>query len=152
MEKKQGSTTVKAEYRIYTDGDNVKVDLKFEVRKSGVAGTGKGVMAFQLIDGEGKPLFAHDKGFTVGADMLTGVATKTFEQSFTLFGGAADTLRTKGGGVAFTAQVERDTAGIPTSPNEWTSLLGSDIPDVLADLDVGKAREINGWSVKRIVK
>ncbi|KAB2399200.1 hypothetical protein, partial [Bacillus cereus] len=45
-QKHEGSTRAKANYRIYEDGNNVKIDVYFSVRKSGVAGTGSGVMAF----------------------------------------------------------------------------------------------------------
>ncbi len=153
MSKKSGSTTAKGSYKLFQEGDKVKLTLDFSVRKSGVSGTGKGVMAFVLTDADGNNLFKKEKGFTVGADAVRGTAKKEFEQTFSLFGSKAKKLLEEGGGAAFTVQVEKDTTGIPSSPGEWGELLGDTLPVVLGGLGVGNSTdEIAGWVIKRIIK
>jgi hypothetical protein len=144
-EKKKGDTTVKGSYSIVKDGNNVKIQIDFSVKKTGITGTGKGVVGFVLLDSEGKEVFKHEKGFTVGAD-LSGAVKKEDTKKITIFGDKWDKVV----GVALNVTVESDTIGIPTKPEEWKEALGKAVPHILGGLEVGKKTDLKGWIIKRI--
>lgn len=152
QQQSTGSTRSKGSYRIFEEGGKVKIKIDFCVRKSGVSGTGKGVMGFEIMNSDGKSLVKRDKGFTVGADAISGVAEKCDSQTITLFGNAAAELKNNGGAVAFTVRTEKDTIGIPTTPDEWKDTLGDAVPAILGSLGVGDSKDVGGWIIKRIIR
>lgn len=146
-EDTEGSTKAKASYSITRDDDgDVEVRVDFSVKKTGVTGTGKGVVAFALLDDAGESLFKIEKGFTVGADALDGVAKKEHSEFITLFGSRFD----KVAGVAFFVGATNDTIGLPTSPGEWTELLGEAVPAILGGLSAGGTTTVVGWVIDRL--
>ncbi|WP_192797072.1 hypothetical protein, partial [Bacillus cereus] len=121
-------------------------DVYFSVRKSGVAGTGSGVMAFALLGSDGLPTFKVEKGFTVGADATDGVNEKIFEQTFTIFGDRWDEVY----GNAFLLDETKDTIGIPGSLDEWKEWFEEDIAPIFEGLNSGDSQDFNNWTIKRL--
>jgi hypothetical protein len=145
-QKVMGSTQANGDYSIDQDGNNVKITLNLKVKKTGIAGDGKGVLGFALVDGNGNNILRHDLGLTVGANALTGVNEKNETQTITILGNKWNDVV----GIAFYVNVDSNSIGIPTSPNEWKSLLEQAIPDIFSALQAGKAASVKGWSIKKI--
>ena len=153
LHDQQGSTKTHGSYHLYTTADNkVKLDVHFSVKKTGISGTGFGIMSYAIVGADGNSIVRVEKGFSVGANALKGVAVKEFNQSFSFFGGVAQKLLNEGAGSAFLIDATRDTNGIPTSVGEWTNLLGgASIPQLLAGLGKGGTKQLGQWLLKKII-
>lgn len=151
--EKKGSTSVRGNYRLYvSENQQIKLDVHFSVKKTGMFGTGKGAMAIGLIGADGSTLFQYTKGLTVGARVPEGVARKNDDQSLTIIGPLAQKLISEGGYVAFHVDAVSDSIGIPTSLSEWKSALGDIIPAFLNGFGSGYTKEVSGWILKKIIK
>lgn len=151
-EKKKGQTTVKGSYKVYDEGGTIKIRVDFSVKKTGVSGTGKGVMVFEILNDSFEPAFKFDKGFTVGSDALTGANKKEFTKTLSAVGPAGDKIRKSGVWGAITVEVEKDSRGVPTSPDEWkqeitdwTAVVGE-----LKKLGVGQVKAVGNWRFTKI--
>jgi hypothetical protein len=145
-QKKEGSTSVKGAVDVVKKGDVYKIDLNVEVRKSGVSGTGKGVLEFQLFDENyelKKPIRVQR---TVGA-VPRGSSTKSEGKSLTL---PADRFNGCIWGIAVS-----DSIGFPTSLKELEHFLkktyGQDLKpaDVIKGLKSGETKSFGDFSIKR---
>ena len=145
QEQKKGSTKARGAYYVVREDDgDVMVRVDFWVRKSGVAGVGKGVMAFALLNAEGERVFQTSKGFTVGADAWDGKAKKTHSESFSFFGNWFDKNVVA---TAFTVRADKDNIGVPDSSKEWLDVLGKAVPVILGALGAGGSESLAGWVV-----
>ncbi len=152
QEKKKGDTTATGSYKVYEEGGNVKIDVDFRVKITGVAGTGKGAMVFEILDDSYEPVFKIDKGFSVGSDALKGVARKEFKKTITLTGPKADAIRNDGLIAAFSVEVEKDTPGVPTSADEWKKEIKdwTSVAGEIIKAPVGELKEVGSWRFKKI--
>jgi hypothetical protein len=149
MSDNQGSTRSKGSYSLVKDGNNVKLSINFNVRKSGTSGSGRGAMSFQILDDSWDPVTSFNKSLTVGADSLKGTADKDWKKNITLTGPKAKKVIDNGIAVAFIVDSNKDTIGVPTSIDDWKKALG-DIADLKSELDklsAGDSKNMNGWKV-----
>lgn len=148
IEQKNGSTTARGAYTILREDDgDVQILTEFWVKKTGISGTGHGVMVFALLNAEGERIFNVNPGFSVGADALDGVNKKEVKDSTTLFKNFFDK---NVAGVVFTVQADKDTIGVPKTPEDWKILLGTAVPIIFGGLDVGAAKAIAGWVIRKL--
>jgi hypothetical protein len=151
-ENKRGSTTSKGSYVVEDVGENVKITVDFSVKKTGVSGTGKGVMVFAILDDNWEPAFQIEKGFSVGAHAIKGVAKKKFSESVTATGPKAKRIKEEGIYAAFTVQTDRDTIGLLTSVGAWKKEIQdwTEIAGVMRALPTGEVKIAGGWRIKKI--
>lgn len=151
-EKHEGSTRTKASYSINKDGENTKVKINFSVRKSGVSGTGRGVLVFVLINDSAEPVWKYEKGFTVGADAVDGVNEKDNEVEFTVYNDKWDNVF----GSAFYIDSTKDTTGIPSTLPDFIDAFKNlfkdvvDIVNIFKSLPIGESTDIIDWTFKKL--
>lgn len=149
MSDKQGNTRSKGSYSLVKAGENVRLSIKFNVRKSGMSGSGRGAMSFQILDDSWEPVTSFNKSLTVGADSLKGVADKDWKKNITLTGPKAKNVIDNGITVAFIVDSNKSTIGVPTSIDGWKKALGgiADLKSELDKLSAGDSKNMNGWKV-----
>lgn len=147
MQEKSGSTRSKGSYHIYDDGSNVKVSVAFNVRKSGMTGTGKGVIAFQILNDSWEPVLEFKKGLTVGAKAPQGTNDKDWKKTITLTGPKAKKVKEEGLVVAFMVDTERDDIGIPQSIDDWKKAIKdvADLKKAIEGLGEGSSSKKGAW-------
>ncbi len=146
---KKGKTRAAASYQILEDGNELKIKLRFKVRKDGRTGGGKGAMEFVLFDVDGNEVARRAWTLTVGADFSRPATTKNKNEMISFFGAKAKRLMEEGGAIAFRVEAKRDSNGIPNSLDEWKDVLGEALPIVLSGLAAGGQAEIGGWNLER---
>ncbi len=119
--QKRGDTSVSGSYTL-TQVTDKKVTLEMEIRvkKSGVAGTGQGVVVFVLIDDSGMPIVEKKLQLTVGANALKGTARKTKSQKWTLLGNKAKKIISGDlSELAFLVDATKDSSGLCQTKECW---------------------------------
>ncbi|SME68401.1 hypothetical protein BACERE00198_00093 [Bacillus cereus] len=145
-EKKEGSTRTKASYRIYEEGDNIKIDISFNVRKSGVSGTGKGAVVFALLDANGNPQFSKEATLTVGAD-ASGSRDKDNDQHINLFKSKWEEMNVYGATIKVATT---DSIGFPTSVGDLKKVFDElGFGSIFTGLSSGQTGELSGWLINR---
>ena len=146
-EKHEGSTRTKASYHIYEDGDNIKIDIDFNVRKSGVSGTGKGYVVFTLLDDNGNPKFTKEATLTVGANSLTGTNDKDNNQRISLFKNKWEEMDIYGAAIQVATT---DSIGFDTSIEGLSSIFESlGMGSTFKEFSTGQEGELSGWILNR---
>jgi hypothetical protein len=129
-------------------GSAIQLTLKFNVRKSGYSGTGKGALAFELLDSSFTPLLKFSHGLTVGAKFPEGTNDKDWSKTVTITGKAADKIRQDGLICAASICTLYDNIGLPRDLSEWKKLI-QDVAPILA-LAYGDSIGISAWLFTKI--
>ncbi|SCN20235.1 Protein of unknown function [Bacillus toyonensis] len=134
----QGETKAKGSYTLSKEDGAFTVNVNFSVKKTGIAGTGKGFMTYAIYDRDKNEVYRYDKGFTVGAD-LSGAAKKDDSEEAEIMGwdGKGKTI--------FKVAATADSSGLPDSIDDITDFIGFDLLG-----DFGAIKEIGGWIIESI--
>ncbi|WP_156858147.1 hypothetical protein [Salegentibacter sp. T436] len=153
MTSNKGETRAKGSYHLYKSGNNIKLDVNFDVRKSGMSGTGKGAYGFVIFDDNFEPVFEINKGLTVGARVPQGVNSKDWNQSLTITGEKARKMEKEGVILAFNVNAFSDKLGIPTSLNEWKDAVTESLNfgNEIMDLTVGESMKRGDWKFVKLL-
>lgn len=143
QEDKQGSTTAKGSFTISETNGDIKINLDFSVKKTGISGTGYGAMAFILTGEGGQELYRWTKGFSVGAE-LDGEHTKkdSAEISFLKWDQVV--------AYEFKVQATGDTIGIPTSIEGWIEEIGDNLIPIIGGLGVMEDKVMGSWIIGKL--
>ena len=119
--KKRGNTSVSGSYKLTQVTDKkVTLEMKIKVKKTGVSGTGQGVVVFALIDDSGKPIIEKKLQLTVGSHALKGVARKEKSQKWTLLGNKAKKIVSGDlSELAFLVDATKDSSGLCQTKKCW---------------------------------
>ena len=144
-EDEQGETTTKGYYRFFRQDADLKLEVDFSVKQTGVTGTGRGSMVVAILDSNYDVLYSFEKGFTVGAVFPKGVAKEPFHQTITIGKEAAKKIERNGAYIVFSLQ--SGTASLDTpNPKRFQELFH----DVIASIKSGSPEEKGGWWMKSI--
>lgn len=151
--KNKSETRAKGSYHFYKSGDILKLDIRLDVRKSGLSGTGKGAIGFVIFDEKFEPLFEINKGLTVGAKVPEGVNSKDWVQTLTITGEKAKQMEKEGIILAFNVNAVSDKLGIPTSLEGWKTTIKDalNFSNEIMELTVGKSMERGDWKFVKLL-
>jgi hypothetical protein len=153
IENEKGKTKAKGSYSLKKDGDNLKLSMRFSVKKNGQSGNGKGVYALVIFDDNFEPVFKFEKGFTVGAKVPEGTNKKRWKKNVTITGEKAKKMEKDGIILAFNVGVSYDKLGIPTSLDEWKDAIkeGLTFSNEIMELTVGESMKRGDWKFVKLL-
>ncbi len=147
-QESQGGTRTKGWIKITDYGDRIEVYVELRVRKSGVSGTGKGALGFELLDSSFNPILMIDKGLTVGARFPQGTHEKKWSKMYYLTGELAQKIKDKGAVFGGTISTVSDDIGLPANVTEWLEVV-KDISPIIG-LSTGQSVSIAPWLFTRL--
>ena len=145
-----GSTRTKGTVSLVDYGDFIELKMKVNVRKSGYSGEGRGVVSFQILDSDLKPIDREKLKRTVGAKIPEGVNDKTAKLRKIYRGSARDEILKNGYVCCATIATEYDKNGLPSNVKEWTEAIKN--LKLIYDLYTGNSTAIAAWFFTKIEK
>lgn len=144
---KKGSTRTKGYVEMWDYKSSLVIRPKLNVRKTGITGTGRGSLNFQLVDLDFKPLCTVTKKLTVGAE-LDGSATKEWKKPTIFDQKGRDKIIKRGYFCAASIYTDYDHNGMPRNLNEWVKAAG-DLKALYA-LAVGDYATVGKWLMVKL--
>ena len=139
---KKGSTRTKGYVQVWDYETSLIIKPKLNVRKTGVTGTGRGVLNFQLVGLDFKPLCTVTKKLTVGAE-IDGSATKEWKKPVVFDQKGRNIIINNGYFCAASIYTDYDHNGMPTNLNDWIKAAG-DLKALYA-LAIGDYATVGKW-------
>ncbi|GAA5508031.1 hypothetical protein [Novipirellula caenicola] len=148
-QKTKGSTRVKGTVKVEKKGDTYEININMSTRKSGISGTGKGVVTVQLLDENFEPKKPIHVNKTVGA-VPAGTAEKSNSKQILI---PADKYE----GLIWALDTE-DSIGFPTSIGDLKKFIKNtfgqdlDLSTLVKSLNGGQEKSFGDLSVIRLPK